>query len=112
MISFVNPLKNNIILSTELDYSLPPTTISTPLDSSLSKESQNLGKQGEKDEIKDDDKVKIVENHSEGIFSLKYNQNKKLSLRPGQRVSVTVSYLPMEIREYRCSLVLRLSDKL
>ena len=49
---------------------------------------------------------------SEGIFSLKYNASKKIQLKPGQRVSVTVSYVPMEIREYCCNVVLKLNDNL
>lgn len=51
-------------------------------------------------------------NGEDSIFSLKYNNHTKIILKPGGDAQINVSYLPQEIRDYECKLVLRLNDKI
>jgi len=57
--------------------------------------------------------IKLEEDRkSQGIFSLRYTNSHKLQLKPGQLTNVTISFIPLEIREYRCKVHLELNDKL
>lgn len=53
-----------------------------------------------------------AEGSSNEIFWLKSNSNKKVALKPGQKINVQVAYCPTQVRTYSSRLILKLSDKM